>query len=299
MIDQTADPLVSIIIPTYNYGKYLARAIRSCLDQTHKHLEIIVIDDGSTDNTREVAQGFSDKIIYIHQQNMGVSSARNHGLERAMGEFITFLDADDYLTEDSIEAKLHVLLEHPDIGTVFSQAYSEDTDGGNRTFKPVLHEDCVSDKFYEDLLMGRLPFQTCGFLMRYSLAQQFRFPVDLSNGEDVAYFTKVLFAAKAYFCAKPMVTNRRHPDSLRHNVGLIKKQGIEPIPTILNDPYYHGALDHLKQDLTANRCLELSRRFYLSGEKGLARQYYLKGIRTKPSRIFKIDYLIKFIKAWF
>ncbi|OPY73333.1 MAG: putative glycosyltransferase EpsJ [Syntrophorhabdus sp. PtaU1.Bin002] len=299
MIDQTADPLVSIIIPTYNYGKYLERAVRSCLDQTHKHLEIIVIDDGSTDNTREVAQGFSDKIIYIHQQNMGVSSARNHGLERARGEFITFLDADDYLTEDSIKTSLSILLKYPDIGTVFSQTYSEDADGSHRTFKSALREDCVSDKFYEDLLMGHLPFQTCGVMMRRSLARQFRFPVDLSNGEDVAYFTKVLFAAKAYFCAKPMVINRRHPDSLRHNVDLIKKQGIEPVPTILNDPYYHGALDHLRQDLTANRYLELFRRFYLSGEKSMAKQYYLKGIHTKPSRIFKIDYLIKFIKAWF
>ncbi|OPY80117.1 MAG: putative glycosyltransferase EpsH [Syntrophorhabdus sp. PtaU1.Bin153] len=299
MTDQTTGPLVSIIIPTYNYGKYLARAIQSCLDQTHKHLEIIVIDDGSTDNTHEIARAFADKIIYVHQQNMGVSSARNHGLERARGDFISFLDADDYLTEDSVTTRLSILFEYPDIGTVFSQTYSENIDGSNRTFKSELHGDCVSDKFYEDLLMGRLPFQTCGFLMRRSLAQQFRFPVGLSNGEDVAYFTKVLFTAKAYYCARPTVVNCRHPDSLRHNVDLIKKQGIEPIPTILNDPYYQGALNYLRLDLTANRYLELSRRFYLSGCKNIAREYYLKGIRTKPSRIFKIDYLIKFIKAWF
>ncbi|HBA54228.1 MAG TPA: hypothetical protein DCZ04_07175 [Syntrophorhabdus aromaticivorans] len=299
MMDAASRPLVSIIIPTYNYAQYLPRAVESCLRQTYGRLEIIVIDDGSTDNTHEVLQKFSNKIICVHQQNRGVSSARNHGLERARGEFITFLDADDYLTEDSIETRLHVLLEHPDIGTVFSETYSEDHEGGEPSFKPLIREDYISDRFYEDLLIRHLRFQTSAAMMRSSLAKQFRFPLHLSNGEDIVYFVKILFAAKAYFYVKPTVINRRHPDSLRHNLDIIRKQGIEPVDTILGDPYYKGVLEYLRKDLTANRYLELFRRFYLSGEKSTARQYYLKGISTKPGRIFKVDYLIKFIKALF
>lgn len=297
MIDAGNHPLVSIIIPTYNYGKYLTKAIRSCFEQTYKNLEIIVIDDGSTDNTHEVIMGFSDKIVYVFQQNSGVSVARNKGLELAQGEFITFLDADDYLTEDSVETRLNILLAYPDIGIVFSETYSQDADGGNLSFSPTAYEDYVSEKFYEDLLIRHLRFQTSAAMMKSSLAKQFRFPTNLSNGEDIVYFTKIFFTTKAYFYVKPTIINRRHPDSLRHNIDVIKRQGIEPVHTILNDPYYQGALNYLRKDFTAQRYLEFFRRFYHSRDKTLARKYYIKAILTKPSRILKVDYLIKFIRT--
>ena len=75
--------LVSIIIPTYNYGAYLARSVESCLSQTHRDVEIIVIDDGSTDNTQVVMCRLTDRVTYVYQKNRGVSAARNVGLERA------------------------------------------------------------------------------------------------------------------------------------------------------------------------------------------------------------------------
>src|SRR5208283_3508426 len=83
-------PLVSIIIPTYNYGRYLVKAIQSCLGQTYGNLEIVVVDDGSTDDTRAVVQGFGDRVVYVFQQNQGVSAARNSGLDRASGAFVAF-----------------------------------------------------------------------------------------------------------------------------------------------------------------------------------------------------------------
>ncbi|WP_026524918.1 glycosyltransferase family 2 protein [Butyrivibrio sp. MB2005] len=101
-----ADYKVSVIIPTYNNGKYIEKCIRSVLDQTYKNLEIIVIDDGSTDDTKSICESFMEgetKVVYYYQQNQGVSVARNYGIEIATGDFVMFVDSDDWLSDDCIE----------------------------------------------------------------------------------------------------------------------------------------------------------------------------------------------------
>ena len=113
-LTQEQNHIVSIIIPTYNYGIYLPTAIQSCLNQTYKPIEIIIVDDGSTDNTKDVVKEFNDSIIYFYQNNSGVSAARNKGLELAKGDYLAFLDSDDYLTHDSIEIKLDILKKYPE-----------------------------------------------------------------------------------------------------------------------------------------------------------------------------------------
>jgi glycosyltransferase involved in cell wall biosynthesis len=103
--------LVSVIIPSYNYGAYLADTLASLQAQDLKHWEAIVVDDGSTDDTTTQIAALAQqdaRIIYVHQQNQGVSTARNTGLARARGEFVLFLDADDLLSP----AKLHAHIEH-------------------------------------------------------------------------------------------------------------------------------------------------------------------------------------------
>ena len=90
------DQPVSVVIPAYNYARYLPEAIRSVLAQTHSDLECIVVDDGSTDNTREVVSAIEDpRVRYVHQANAGLSSARNTGIREAEHPFVGFLDADD------------------------------------------------------------------------------------------------------------------------------------------------------------------------------------------------------------
>ncbi len=292
------NPLVSIIIPTYNYAQYLQVAIESCVKQSYKNLEIIVVDDGSTDNTKEITQRFVNKIVYVYQKNMGVSGARNTGLELAKGDFITFLDADDYLTEDSIERRLNLLLERKDIYFVISTTYSKNIFDNTLTAKNKLEEDMISDKLHEALLLRYIPFQISAVLMRSQHAKQFIFPLQIANGEDIAYFTKIFFKTKGYFLAKPTAVTCSHPDSLRHKIEEIKKQDTALIDIIFDDPYYGKALNYLRKDFTAHRCFEFFRRFYNSGDKVLARKYYVKAIATKPSKIFKIDYVIKFLRTY-
>jgi glycosyltransferase involved in cell wall biosynthesis len=112
--------LVSVIIPTYNYGHFLVDCVNSVLEQTVKNIEIIVIDDGSSDNTSEIIKTFGNMITYIFQQNKGLSAARNTGLKHASGDFVQFLDSDDLLGINAIEAKVNFLDRNPGISVAVS-----------------------------------------------------------------------------------------------------------------------------------------------------------------------------------
>lgn len=126
--------LVSVIIPTYNRALICKRAVESVLAQTHGNVEIVVVDDGSKDNTREVIIGLDDRVKYIYQANAGVSAARNTALEAASGDYIAFLDSDDAWLPWKLEAQLSVLRAFPQAGMVWTDMMAVDE---NDT---VLHE---------------------------------------------------------------------------------------------------------------------------------------------------------------
>ena len=98
---QHTNPLVSVIIPCYNHAQFLPDAIRSVQQQTYSPVEIVVVNDGSTDDTETVAKQF-DTVKHIYQTNRGLSAARNTGIEHSSGEFLVFLDADDWLYKDAV-----------------------------------------------------------------------------------------------------------------------------------------------------------------------------------------------------
>ena len=113
------NPLISVIIPAYNRERYIGEAIQSILDQRYIPLEIVVINDGSTDGTRDAALQFEASIIYIEQQNGGIGSALNTGLGKVTGEYIGMLDSDDLWMNNKITLQLPVLQEKKDVGMVF------------------------------------------------------------------------------------------------------------------------------------------------------------------------------------
>ncbi len=121
--------LVSIVIPTYNREKYIKDALITAMGQTHKNLEIIVVDDGSTDNTREIVEELvrkDSRIQYIYQENRGADSARNTGIKKASGRFIKLLDSDDLLFSFAIERELNFLMENSDIKLVYTDVVLHD-----------------------------------------------------------------------------------------------------------------------------------------------------------------------------
>ncbi|MBM4140170.1 MAG: glycosyltransferase family 2 protein [Nitrospira sp.] len=114
-------PLVSVIIPAYDNAPFIKFALESLFQQTYpqEKIEIIVIDDGSTDNTNEILNEYRKKIIYVHQENKGVASARNRGMSLAKGEVIIFLDADDMWHEEKIQKVIDKFRDKQNIGMVY------------------------------------------------------------------------------------------------------------------------------------------------------------------------------------
>lgn len=122
-------PKVSVIIPNYNYGKYIRKTVDSVLAQTYPKIEIIVVDDGSEDDSLEVLKGYNGKISVIEQRNQGVSRARNCGVANSQGEYVAFLDADDLWLPEKLEKQMARLKADPEIGLVHCQMKFIDTEG--------------------------------------------------------------------------------------------------------------------------------------------------------------------------
>jgi glycosyltransferase involved in cell wall biosynthesis len=126
----TEQPLVSILIPTYNQKQYVGQTVESCLSQTYPRIEVIVVDDGSTDGTGKLLQEcYGSQIRYLHQENRGVSAARNTATQAANGEFIQYCDSDDQLLPTKIEQCVNALLQQPDAALVYTHCDYVEEDG--------------------------------------------------------------------------------------------------------------------------------------------------------------------------
>ncbi len=114
-------PTFSVIIPTYNRENFIKKSVDSVLNQSFQDFELIVVDDGSNDNTGEVLNGYLNKLIYIYQENKGPSSARNRGLEKAQGKYIAFLDSDDKWTKNKLKEVNKCIIANPEIKIFHTQ----------------------------------------------------------------------------------------------------------------------------------------------------------------------------------
>ena len=152
-------PIISVIIPTYNRENMIGYAIKSVLNQTFKNLEIIVVDDGSTDNTEEIIRDFKDKRVkYIkkYKKNRGISVARNIGIKVARGKYIAPLDSDDEWLPEKLDKQIKILQDGPpELGVVYSNSCYIDKSGKN--MNKLRNTKKVEGYIYEDLL-GRHTF---------------------------------------------------------------------------------------------------------------------------------------------
>src|SRR5262245_26303833 len=118
-----AEALVSVVIPSYNRAYCITKSVDSALGQTHTNVEVLIVDDGSKDNTAEVvekAYGSEPRVRYLRQENQGVAAARNYGLREARGDFIALLDSDDLWLPWKLEAQLRCLAKLPEAGMVWT-----------------------------------------------------------------------------------------------------------------------------------------------------------------------------------
>lgn len=144
-------PLVSVVIATYNMGKFLPEAMDSALNQTYENIEVIVIDDGSSDDTKEVIKSYltDTRVRYIVQENKGQSSAKNKGICESRGEYVAFLDADDIWVPEKLEMQIPVFAKAKNIGIVYARMlYIDETGRGIRILNTELFRGQISSQLF-------------------------------------------------------------------------------------------------------------------------------------------------------
>lgn len=165
-------PLVSVIIPLHNGSRYLRAALESVFAQTYRPFEMIVVDDGSVDDSGVIAQRFDD-VRYIYQANQGVAAARNKGIEAARGEFLAFLDQDDLWTPEKLKLQMGQLLSDPDLGYTLThqQFFLEPGETLPAWFRKELFSEVHTGWVLGTLVIRRTAFEKVGnFATGYSAA---------------------------------------------------------------------------------------------------------------------------------
>ncbi|MGR3310382.1 MAG: glycosyltransferase [Candidatus Brocadiales bacterium] len=209
-------PRVSVIIPTYNSATFLPEAIESVFAQTYKDYEIIVIDDGSTDNTKEVLNPYFDKIKYIYQQNHGAGSARNTGIKHSQGEYIAFLDADDIWLPEKLHIQANYLDNNPEIAMVYSQCLQVSTDG-RLTKKRSRDRNLPSGEVFNILFLHNFVFTSTVVVRNRVLSAIGLFDESFTISQDRDLWLRVAGEFKVSGIHKPLCKYRNAGGSLSKN----------------------------------------------------------------------------------
>ena len=208
-------PTVSVIIPAYNAARYLAETLASALGQTLADTEVIVVDDGSKDNTAQVAQSFP-AVRYVHQQNAGVSAARNTGAAHARGEFLAFLDSDDLWHPDKLRQQVEALRQHP--SSVFSRTEAVSDPARQQEIQHGQRETGAPHELIPDFHTSFLvPYLTTSTVMvrRSAFEEAGGFDTRLRIAEDVDFYLRVLVRQPLVVkMTRPLVYKRPVPGSL-------------------------------------------------------------------------------------
>ena len=237
--------LVSIIVPVYNTGEYLIPCLQSLCDQTYENLEIILVDDGSTDGSGAVCDEFArrdDRVKVIHQKNAGVSAARNAGLDAASGAYLTFVDADDGLVPAAVETALRYLLENSaDVVTYGWQKIFSDDGHTEECAEPF---SCTEDipGVLRDILAH---YSACGGgypwnkLWRRS-GDISRFDPELYYFEDLEWVVRMLLGVRRIVvCPECLYRYRIHAGSVSQ----------DPTKTERRELGYHRSIEQIIDDL--------------------------------------------------
>ena len=180
-------PVVSILIPAYSAAAYLPQCLDSILKQTCRDLQVVIVDDGSKDNTLEVCREYAEKdarIDVYHQENQGVAATRNHLLDRVKGDWVLFVDADDWIELDMVETLVGLAKEH-EADLVMCDRVINDTEPSHDTPKvfELNQEEAIRDFLYHGYFVGSL----CNKLVRTSLLHNEQFHCGISYGEDALF----------------------------------------------------------------------------------------------------------------
>lgn len=250
-------PLITVVITSYNHAQYLGTAINSVLTQSYTNHEVIVIDDGSTDNTKEIVSQYA-VIKYHYQSNQGLSAARNTGIELARGSYIVFLDADDWLFTNALQINYQYLIK--DKKAAFASGAHQKIKVLNGTSEKVVF--CLDKQPYEQLLMGNYIGMHATVMYRKWVFDRFKFDTTLKACEDYDLYLKVTAEYPVIHHQEIIAAYVHHGSNMSANFSLMMDSAIQVL--------------HRQQPIIKNRGIAVHRAYQLG--KTFWKTYYLKKI---------------------
>jgi glycosyltransferase involved in cell wall biosynthesis len=250
-------PLVSVVVPAYNAARTLPETVRSVLDQTVRDIEVIVVDDGSTDGTVEAAHAIDDRrVTVMSQPNAGVSAARNTGAQAARGRYVAFLDSDDLWLPHKLERQLEILEREPGVHAVQAGVIFVDD-----ALEPLSVRRCVdwSDPLLDTLYFRNLPaFPSTVVFRREKLLERGGFDTSLVILEDWELAVHAAWHWGLQSVHEPLGLYRFHPGNRSRDVGIHVEPGERVLGRIFADPELPPHIRRKKRSVYARLYLMLA-----------------------------------------
>lgn len=231
-------PLVSIIVPCYNKGEFIGKTLQSVINQTYLCWECLIIDDGSTDNSKEICIDYcmkDSRVHYYHKSNSGVADARNYGIEISRGEYLLFLDADDLLDSRKLEITYKYFCKYPKSDVVYSSYhYSYENGEKQLHLKTSFRKRCANNAYY-DLLRNWdstivMPIHCSIFKKSLLIDNHIRFDNQLCNKEDWDFILQVAKVTSSFrFIPVDLVTYVLVTNSRSNKSNLTMMKGVDEV----------------------------------------------------------------------
>jgi len=292
---------ITVIIPTYNYAALLPRAVNSVLSQLPPDGEVIVLDDGSTDDTQEVVKQWANhpQVLLIHQQNSGLACTRNNGMELARGTYCMFLDADDELEPGALPAVLEKL---SGCGRDFIIAghisYDDLKQTARRCSPPEKIPDEPEKRFFL-YLDKKIKLQSGPVIFRTEVAKRIGFPAHLRCTEDLPFYARLMLECKPEICDIPLARIHHHPGSMRRDFEKQRLYNVQANEEVFNPVWLPPHLMQWKTLYLARRRLSLSRILFKAGLPSEGREEYIRAVKTSPAALANIGMLRRFCLSYF
>lgn len=282
-------PLISVIIPNYNYARYLPQAIDSALAQTYSNVEIVVVDNSSNDNSLEVLQSYGDRIRWFQQPNQGVSGSRNRAIKESRGEFVAILDADDVWLPEKLARQME-LLSNPRVGMVYCGLQLVDADG-----QPLEKEiNGLRGHVLKKLALLEAPgVPACGsssLIRRECFDKVGLFDRELSISADWDMWRRIACHYEIEIVREPLVLYRQHGSAMHLKIDVFERDMLHAFATMFRDPAaveIHG----LRRHCYANLYSMLSGSHFHAGHWVKSLGYALRSVCAWPPRL---AYLLAF-----
>jgi glycosyltransferase involved in cell wall biosynthesis len=276
-------PLVSVIIPNYNYANFVCESIDSVLSQTYKNIEIIVVDDGSEDNSKEILKNYGNQIKVVFQKNAGVSAARNNGVKESKGDYLAFLDSDDIWLPEKIEKQVEVFQKKTNLGIVHVGV--KEIDGEGNAIETKL--DGLSGWHSHELLLFSRSVVLgggSGFMVSRKVFDEVEgFDLRLLTSADWDLFYRISCHYQIEFVSEVLMKYRIHISNMHGNIARMEREMLLAFEKAFSEK--SEKVQKIKRDAYSNLYKVLAGSYFHVGQYMNFARTAVKSIYLKPSNL--------------